>query len=308
MNTNLVAKILATVGMVGAGLVTGGIIPTGFAVVAAALTGAATLWHDKPGSPKGGAAVLLFLIAFLADGCGGEQANYAREKSAITVSDSPTLALLGKNRVSTIGKGISRVDALWSVPTCYPDNGDVLFFEASLNGQASPTTPGQWVRAGNKCYRLQAPSQTTFYTTFIQLQGDSSMTTSVPATPGDVINVNIWVEPSGTVYLAHVTVDNWTNGQSASALFNPGWPVSTWKGLSGWLGVEKLSTKVPLFDSFTGDVWFTESTWAGDVYPTDPTWGGGFQTRMKPVSTVLVDETTYCGPNCGSTWNWQAGQ
>jgi hypothetical protein len=45
-------KGLMAVGMVGGALVTGGILPAAYGVVAAAVTGAAALFHDTPGAAK----------------------------------------------------------------------------------------------------------------------------------------------------------------------------------------------------------------------------------------------------------------
>ena len=43
---------LMAAGMIGGALVTGGILPAAYGAVAAAVTGAAALFHDKPGSDK----------------------------------------------------------------------------------------------------------------------------------------------------------------------------------------------------------------------------------------------------------------
>ena len=45
-------KGLMAVGMIGGALVTGGILPVAYGVVATAVTGAAALFHEKPGSAK----------------------------------------------------------------------------------------------------------------------------------------------------------------------------------------------------------------------------------------------------------------
>jgi hypothetical protein len=44
-------RILAGLALIGAGAVSGGILPVGLAAVFTALGGAAMLFHDKPGGP-----------------------------------------------------------------------------------------------------------------------------------------------------------------------------------------------------------------------------------------------------------------
>ncbi len=43
---------LMAVGMIGGSLVTGGVLPAMYGVVAAAVTGAAALFHESPGATK----------------------------------------------------------------------------------------------------------------------------------------------------------------------------------------------------------------------------------------------------------------
>jgi len=45
-------RIMMAVGMIGAALVTAEVLPASYGVVAAAVTGAAALFHDTPGTAK----------------------------------------------------------------------------------------------------------------------------------------------------------------------------------------------------------------------------------------------------------------
>lgn len=109
---NWICKFLGAGALVVGGLVSGGVIPATYAALAAALTGAAGLFHDKPSGGQGAAFGLIFGLGVLgAASCAHnsfERCIRARELNAVDEKVQAAIACQG-DKECLVTQGIGSI-------------------------------------------------------------------------------------------------------------------------------------------------------------------------------------------------------